>query len=86
MAQESDSPDAAIIRLLQGVADANPEQVAGWMRDEPGQWGFLAGQAVLTVRRLLGRSLEYAERRWVWHQMWLVLQERRREQSESAER
>ena len=53
------------------------------MRNEPGQWGFLAGQAILAVRQLVDRRLEDPERRWVWHRMWVVLQDRKwREQIE----
>ena len=71
-------PDA-LAALLAGIADAHPDRVAAWIRNEPGHWGFFAGQAVLAVRRLLGRRLEEPERRFVWHQMWLILQERRRQ-------
>lgn len=70
-------PDA-LAALLTGIADAHPDRLAAWIRNEPGHWGFFAGQAVLAVRRLLGRRLEEPERRFVWHQMWLILQERRR--------
>ncbi|MDE2788575.1 MAG: hypothetical protein OXL37_18230 [Chloroflexota bacterium] len=69
--------DVALDRILAGVADAHPDRVNGWIRNEPGQWGFFAGQAVLAVRELIGRSLEEPERRYVWHRMWLVLQSRR---------
>lgn len=73
--------DAAAVldRALAAVADAHPDRVAGWLRNEPGHWGFFAGQAVLAVRQLIGRRLAEPERRLVWHRMWLVLQERRRE-------
>lgn len=77
MATDSGSADVAVDQLLEGVADAHPERVDGWLRDEPGQWGFFAGQAVLAVRNLIDRSLEEPERRYVWHRMWLVLQKRR---------
>ena len=77
MATDSGSADVALDQLLEGVADAHPERVDGWLRDEPGQWGFFAGQAVLAVRNLIDRSLEEPERRYVWHRMWLVLQKRR---------
>ena len=83
MAQSPENAEVALDRILLGVADAHPEQVAGWMRNEPGQWGFLAGQAILAVRQLVDRRLEDPERRWVWHRMWVVLQDRkRREQIE----
>ena len=77
MATDSGGADVALDQLLEAVADAYPERVDGWLRDEPGQWGFFAGQAVLAVRNLIDRSLEEPERRYVWHRMWLVLQKRR---------
>jgi hypothetical protein len=58
--------DATISDVLQGQAAT----VAAWRRNEPGSWGALAGQAVLAVRRALGRSLTNAERRQVWHSTW----------------
>ena len=77
MAQSPENAEVVLDRILLGVADAHPEQVAGWMRNEPGQWGFLAGQAILAVRQLVDRRLEDPERRWVWHRMWVVLQDRK---------
>ena len=79
MAAGADDRDIALDRVLTGIADAHPDRLEGWIREEPGHWGFFAGQAVLAVRQLIGRRLEEAERRFVWHRMWLVLQERRRE-------
>ena len=79
MSSAPDSGDAALDAILAGVADAHPERVAGWIRNEPGHWGFFAGQAVMEVRQLVGRRLEEPERRFVWHRMWLVLQQRQRE-------
>ncbi|MCY3692428.1 MAG: hypothetical protein OXI54_08020 [Chloroflexota bacterium] len=79
MAGDADDRDIALDQVLEAVADAHPDRLAGWIRDEPGHWGFFAGQAVLTVRELIGRRLEEPERRFVWHRMWLVLLERRRE-------
>lgn len=73
------SADAAIDRALAQIAAAHPDRVDGWLRNEPGHWGFFAGQAVLAIRQLIGRRLEEPERRFVWHRMWLVLLERRRE-------
>ena len=52
------------------VLAAHAEQVDAWLRNEPGAWGFLAGQAVLTERRRLGRSLSEPERRAVWQALW----------------
>lgn len=79
MAADPDDRDIALDQVLAGVADAHPDRLAGWIRDEPGHWGFFAGQAVLAVRELIGRRLEEPERRFVWHRMWLVLLERKRE-------
>lgn len=76
---DKDEADIGLDQLLAKVADAHPDRVAGWIRDEPGHWGFFAGQAVLAVRELIGRRLEEPERRFVWHQMWQVLQYRRLE-------
>lgn len=47
--------------------------VAAWLRDEPGSWGALAGQAILATRRALGRRLTDAERRIVWQALWARL-------------
>ena len=77
MATDAGGVDAALDQLLESLADSHPDRVDGWLRDEPGQWGFFAGQAVLAVRNLIDRSLEEPERRYVWHRMWLVLQKRR---------
>ena len=79
MAAGADDRDIALDRVLAEIADAHPDRLDGWIREEPGHWGFFAGQAVLAVRQLIGRRLEEPERRFVWHRMWLVLQERRRE-------
>lgn len=78
MAADTGNSDIALDQVLAAVADAHPDRLAGWIRDEPGHWGFFAGQAVLAVRELIGRRLEEPERRFVWHRMWLVLLERRR--------
>lgn len=78
MAADADERDIALDRVLAGIADAHPDRLEGWIREEPGHWGFFAGQAVLAVRELIGRRLEEPERRFVWHRMWLVLLERRR--------
>ena len=74
-----DPADRALHRALAEIADAHPERVAGWLANEPGHWGFFAGQAVLAVRRLIGRRLAEPERRYVWRRMWQVLEERRRQ-------
>jgi hypothetical protein len=51
----------------------HPEQVAAWLAERPGAWGFLAGQAVLRERARLGRRLTEAERRLVWAALWAEL-------------
>ena len=77
MAESADSGDVALDQVLENIADAHPDRVDGWARNEPGHWGFFAGQAVLAVRELIGRRLAEPERRFVWHRMWLVLQQKR---------
>ena len=79
MAGAADDADISLDQLLAGVADAHPDRLAGWIHDEPGHWGFFAGQAVVAVRELVGRRLEEPERRFVWHRMWQVLLERKRQ-------
>lgn len=63
--------------LLLDLIRANREKVAAWLRDEPGSWGFLAGQAVVAVRRETGRPLTAPERRQVWHRLWQLLSQLR---------
>ncbi len=78
----SNSPDSAhfllepasLDTLLTGVIQDNREKVAGWMADQPGCWGFLAGKAVNACRVQLGRPLAGQERRLVWHELWLLLE------------
>jgi len=56
--------------ILGPVLEEHAATVAAWLRDGPGSWGVLAGQAILATRRALGRSLSDAERRIVWQAMW----------------
>ena len=42
--------DDVIDPILADVVKGNQDKVAGWMKGEPGAWGFIAGQAVVTVR------------------------------------
>ena len=86
MSSEPDAGDAALDRTLAAVADAHPERVDGWLRNEPGHWGFFAGQAVLAVRQLIrpppGRLIRNAATSGMppgsaAASMWLVLQQRR---------
>ena len=60
--------------LLTQVVRSHQEKVIGWMRDEPGCWGYLAGQAVLACRTQVDRPLEDAERRLVWDRLWWLLE------------
>ena len=50
MAADADERDIALDRVLVGIADAYPDRLEGWIREEPGHWGFFAGQAVLASR------------------------------------
>lgn len=70
-------PAANLDSLLLDLMRANREKVAAWLRDEPGSWGFLAGQAVIIVRREAGRPLTDPERRQVWHRLWQLLSQLR---------
>jgi hypothetical protein len=67
--------------ILTGLVREHQEKVIGWMQDEPGCWGFLAGQAVASCRRELGRSLEELERRLVWDRLWWLLETIKKEVS-----
>jgi hypothetical protein len=51
-----------------------PEAVARWRANEPGAWGFLAGQGVLAYRARLGRGLTDVERRQLWASLWAALE------------
>lgn len=56
--------------LIATLLTTQPDRVAAWLRDEPGSWGALAGQAVLATHWALGRRLAEAERRVVWQCLW----------------
>ena len=62
--------DPVLTRLVR----EEQEKVVGWLRDEPGCWGYLAGKAVAACRELAGRPLEDAERRLVWDRLWWWLE------------
>ena len=62
--------DPVLTRLVR----EEQEKVVGWLRDEPGCWGYLAGKAVAACRELAGRPLEDAERRLVWDRLWRWLE------------
>ena len=61
--------------ILAEVVKSNQDKVVGWMKGEPGAWGFLAGQAVATVRSRADRRLGAEERRLVWSRMWWWLEQ-----------
>ena len=62
--------DPVLTRLVREEQD----KVVGWLRDEPGCWGYLAGKAVAACRDLLARPLEEGERRLVWDRLWWWLE------------
>ena len=68
-----------LVTILGGVVRENQGKVVGWMRDEPGCWGFLAGKAVQASRDWLGRPLDDGERRLVWDRLWWTLENIKRE-------
>ena len=70
---------ATLEPVIFGVLKDNPQRVVGWMREEPGCWGFLAGQAVAGCRKQVGRSLSEQERQMVWSRLWWVLENIKRE-------
>ncbi|MBI2760843.1 MAG: hypothetical protein HYX51_05395 [Chloroflexi bacterium] len=55
---------------VESVIASHGDRVQAWLANQPGAWGFLAGQAVLGERRRLGRSLTEQERRLVWQALW----------------
>ena len=59
--------------LLENIILENREKVVGWIKGEPGCWGFLAGKAVTACRSKAGRSLSDGERRIVWNRLWTFL-------------
>ena len=61
--------------LLEIVVQENREKVVGWMKGEPGCWGFLSGKAVAACRSKAGRSLSDGERRVVWNRFWAMLEQ-----------
>ncbi len=65
--------------VLAGVIRDHRDKVVGWMRDVPGCWGFLAGQAVAGCRKQVDRSLSEQERQLVWSRLWSLLENIKRE-------
>ena len=66
---------STLMPVIFGVLKDNPQRVSGWIREEAGCWGFLAGQAVAGCKNHAGRSLSEGERRWVWHRLWQMLEQ-----------
>ena len=75
MAEGFTATNEAIDPILAAVVKDNQDKVAGWMKGEPGAWGYLAGQAVTNVRERAGRRLADRERRLVWSRMWWWLEQ-----------
>ena len=65
--------------VLGRVVRDHQAKVVGWLKNEPGCWGFLAGKAVAATRQQVGRSLTDAERRLVWDRLWWLLENISRE-------
>jgi hypothetical protein len=65
--------DLDLADLCTTVLITHHTTVDAWLSNTPGSWGALAGQAVLTTRRALGRSLTADERRVVWQALWEAL-------------
>ena len=61
--------------VLTHVLSEHSEKAWSWMRNEPGAWGFLAGQGVVATRRQLERQLTDSERRMVWSRLWWWLEQ-----------
>lgn len=68
-----DSEPDGLREAVEETVAAHPEMVRRWAGNQPGAWGFLAGQGVLAYRRKLGRRLSDAERRSLWHALWTKL-------------
>jgi hypothetical protein len=75
MVQNKDLDHEALDPILAGVIKDNQGKVVGWMKGEPGCWGFLAGKAVAGCRQRVGRPLADEERRLVWHRLWWWLEQ-----------
>ena len=69
MIQPAENLDALLVEVIRD----NRDKVVGWINEEPGSWGFLAGRAVLACKEQKGAALTDPERRIVWHRMWELL-------------
>lgn len=79
MADDGSLTVEALDPVLIRVVGEHQEKVVGWMRDEPGCWGFLAGQAVAACRAQIDRPLADIERRVVWDRLWWLLENLKKE-------
>jgi hypothetical protein len=66
-------------QILDQVIRDHQDKVIGWLKNEPGCWGFLAGKAVAATRQQAERSLTDSERRLVWDRLWWLLENIKRE-------
>jgi len=72
-------------RAVSQTIAQHSDVVERWLANQPGAWGMLAGQGVLTYRELLGRKLDESERRQVWAALWAALQELRETRSRTSQ-
>ena len=70
--------------VVESTLKCNREAALRWIAGEVGSWGFLAGQAVMALRRRMGRTLTEQERREVWHRLWERLIEMRQDSTASS--
>lgn len=64
----------ALDPVLANIIRDNRDKVAGWIANEPGCWGHLAGKAITACRAAIGRPLVDQERRLVWRRLWTYLE------------
>ncbi len=70
----ADSDADPLRQAVEETIAAHPGVVRRWIENQPGAWGFLAGQGILAYRRNLGRRLADAERRALWQALWTKLE------------
>ena len=63
----------ALADAVAATLASHPAAVERWRANEPGAWGYLAGQGVLAYRARLERQLTDVERRRVWAALWTAL-------------
>ena len=79
MADDGSLKIEALDPVLTRIVREHQEKVVGWLRGEPGCWGFLAGQAVAACRAQVDRPLAEVERRLVWDRLWWWLENVKRQ-------